>query len=314
MADVMKSSPKPPAKAKKVVAPRRTTKDIPTAAKSRGPASSAHAAEEEEDENVPILRKLRPTLPIHNAAHPIVEDMKKRKDAGLRKWTANDPYVVRRRTVVYPRFHTKEQQDFSETVLFDKSPAVSDMGRSTGHISRNMRIYFPKSKRTSVTDGHKYKAAIAEWAAIIGSPKEEDRDVDAYAEAKQSHSSMANMYKTIPHNSVQGMEKDIQEILQIQKSLERVMETKFHDMDVKVSELTTIVKQLQHEVDSVEIPHSEDEGEDDDDDDEESPPPTTTQFSTRPRSAVVPAQETRQTSSAQALAPSAPAPAQEPSV
>ncbi|KAE8790906.1 nucleolysin tiar [Hordeum vulgare] len=56
-------------------------------------------------------------------------------------------------------------------------------------------------------------------------------------------------------SSIQGMEKNIQEILQSHKSLERVMETKFHDMDVKVSELTTIVKQLQHEVDSMEIPH-----------------------------------------------------------
>ncbi|KAE8810061.1 hypothetical protein D1007_13268 [Hordeum vulgare] len=42
-------------------------------------------------------------------------------------------------------------------------------------------------------------------------------------------------------SSVQGMENNIQEILQSQKSLERVMETKFHDMDVKVTELTTIV-------------------------------------------------------------------------
>ncbi|KAE8794068.1 pumilio-like protein 1 [Hordeum vulgare] len=58
-------------------------------------------------------------------------------------------------------------------------------------------------------------------------------------------------------SSVQGMEKNIQEILQGQKSLERVVETKFHDMDVKVFELTTIVKQLQHEVDSVEIPCSD---------------------------------------------------------
>ncbi|KAE8812342.1 hypothetical protein D1007_10699 [Hordeum vulgare] len=43
-------------------------------------------------------------------------------------------------------------------------------------------------------------------------------------------------------STVQGMEKNIQEILQSQKCLDRVVETKFHDMDVKVSELTTIVK------------------------------------------------------------------------
>ncbi|KAE8768212.1 hypothetical protein D1007_60344 [Hordeum vulgare] len=82
---------------------------------------------------------------------------------------------------------------------------------------------------------------------------------------------------------VQGMEKNIQEIMQNEKSLERVVETKFHNMDVKVTELTTIVRQLQHEVDFVEIPRSEDEDEyEDDDDKDESPPTTTTQYSTRP--------------------------------
>ncbi|KAE8810791.1 hypothetical protein D1007_12400 [Hordeum vulgare] len=95
-------------------------------------------------------------------------------------------------------------------------------------------------------------------------------------------------------STVQGMEKNIQELMQNQKSLERVVATKFHNMDMKVTELTTIVRQLQHEVDSVELPRSLDEDEDDDDDDEdESPPPTTTRFSTRPRSVVVPPQETR---------------------
>ncbi|KAE8771974.1 hypothetical protein D1007_56081 [Hordeum vulgare] len=97
-------------------------------------------------------------------------------------------------------------------------------------------------------------------------------------------------------SSIESMEKNIQEILQSQKSLERVVVTKFHDMDVKVSKLTTIIKQLEHEVDSVEIPCSDEEDEDDDDEEEESPPPTTTQFSTRPRSADVHAHETRQTS------------------
>ncbi|KAE8818237.1 hypothetical protein D1007_04115 [Hordeum vulgare] len=71
--------------------------------------------------------------------------------------------------------------------------------------------------------------------------------------------------------------------MQNQKSLEKVVERKFHNMDVEITELTTIVRQLQHEVDSVEIPCSEDEYEDEDDDDEdESPPPTTTQYNTMP--------------------------------
>ncbi|KAE8819971.1 hypothetical protein D1007_02151 [Hordeum vulgare] len=96
-------------------------------------------------------------------------------------------------------------------------------------------------------------------------------------------------------SSVQGMEKNNQEILQNQKSLERVVETKLHDMDVKVAELNTTVKQLQHEVFSVKIPRSDDDVNDDDsdDDDEEPPPRTTTQLNTKPISVVVPAPKTR---------------------
>ncbi|KAE8780834.1 hypothetical protein D1007_45979 [Hordeum vulgare] len=92
-------------------------------------------------------------------------------------------------------------------------------------------------------------------------------------------------------STAQGMEKNIQEIMKNLKSLERVVETKFHNMDMKVTELTTTVRQLQHEVDSMEIQRSEDEDEDDDDDDddgEESPPPTTTRFRTQPRSDLIP--------------------------
>ncbi|KAE8783285.1 hypothetical protein D1007_43273 [Hordeum vulgare] len=65
-------------------------------------------------------------------------------------------------------------------------------------------------------------------------------------------------------SSIQHMVMNIQDMLQNQKSIERVVETKFHDMGVNVTELTTVVKQLQHEVDSVEIPHSDDDDEDDD--------------------------------------------------
>ncbi|KAE8780404.1 hypothetical protein D1007_46485 [Hordeum vulgare] len=75
---------------------------------------------------------------------------------------------------------------------------------------------------------------------------------------------------------VQGMEKNFQEIMQNQKSLERSVETKFHNMDVKVTELTIIVRQLQHEVDSMDISRSQDDDKYDDDDEDESPPPTTT--------------------------------------
>ena len=53
--------------------------------------------------------------------------MKVRKDVGLILWRQSEPYAVRRRTVVDYIFHTKEQQDFYETVLLDKNPIVNDM-------------------------------------------------------------------------------------------------------------------------------------------------------------------------------------------
>ncbi|KAE8801539.1 hypothetical protein D1007_22863 [Hordeum vulgare] len=82
-------------------------------------------------------------------------------------------------------------------------------------------------------------------------PKKTDR-MAAEAEAARNRPPQASQLRTQDEKmaflfiSVQGMEKNIQEILQNQKSLERVVETKFYDMDVKVTELNTIVKQLQH--------------------------------------------------------------------
>ena len=84
-------------------------------------------AAEEEDEDSLVLRKLKPKIPDHNDAHPAAEDMKLRKDVGLRQWRLTDPYVVRRRTAVDYRFHTMEQQDFYEIILLDKKPIVCDM-------------------------------------------------------------------------------------------------------------------------------------------------------------------------------------------
>ena len=52
--------------------------------------------------------------------------MKISMDSGLRLWRESDPYATRRTAVDY-RFHTKEQQDFYETVLLDKKPIVCDM-------------------------------------------------------------------------------------------------------------------------------------------------------------------------------------------
>ena len=38
----------------------------------------------EEEAEAQVLRKLKPKIPNHNDAHPIAEDMRIRKDAGLR--------------------------------------------------------------------------------------------------------------------------------------------------------------------------------------------------------------------------------------
>ncbi|KAE8785617.1 hypothetical protein D1007_40690 [Hordeum vulgare] len=75
-------------------------------------------------------------------------------------------------------------------------------------------------------------------------------------------------------STIQGMEKNIFEILLNQKSLERIMDTKFHDLDVKVTELATTVDHLKHEVDAVHAPRSSS-------DDDDSPLLTTTLFRTQ---------------------------------
>ena len=81
----------------------------------------------EEDEEGQILRKLKPKILDHNDAHPVAENMKIRRDLGLRLWRESDPYATRRKTDVDYRFHTKEHQDFYETILLDKKPIVCDM-------------------------------------------------------------------------------------------------------------------------------------------------------------------------------------------
>ncbi|KAE8766919.1 hypothetical protein D1007_61789 [Hordeum vulgare] len=108
-------------------------------------------------------------------------------------------------------------------------------------------------------------------AARMGAEAEADRNMPPLVpELRTQAEQIAFLVST-----VQGMEKNILEIMQNQKSLENVVETKFDNMDVKVTELTTNARQLQHEVDSVEIPRSEDEDEDDDNEDEYTPTTTT---------------------------------------
>ena len=112
-----KSAPKPAAHA-----PKRSTRNISAAEKN-----NAQVPEMEEEEDEQALRKLKPKIPDHNDTHPVAKNMKLRKDAGLRLWRKNDPYAIRRRTTVDYMFHTKEQQDFYETMLLDKKPIVNDM-------------------------------------------------------------------------------------------------------------------------------------------------------------------------------------------
>ena len=60
-------------------APKRNTKNIP--AEENNKALVPETKEEEAEDQV--LRKLKPKIPDHNDAHPVAEDMRIRKDAGL---------------------------------------------------------------------------------------------------------------------------------------------------------------------------------------------------------------------------------------
>ena len=90
------------------------------------------------------------------------------------------------------------------------------------------------------------------------------------------------------------IEQSLATLTQNQQSLERIMEQKFYDLDVKVMEVQSAVKQLQ-------------------DDMNERRGRTTTDAFARvprgPRSSTVPVPDTRATASAPAIAPAQPAPA-----
>lgn len=64
-------------------------------------------------------------LPVHNAVHPVAENMKERKAEGLRAWRSNDPYGPKAwETTVDPKIFTTGEQDFYETILFEIDPRV----------------------------------------------------------------------------------------------------------------------------------------------------------------------------------------------
>ena len=226
------SKPKAASKPK----PKRNTRSIPAAEKNKAPVPETVAEEEEEN----VLRKLKPKIPDHNDAHPVAEDMKLRRDSGLRKWREADPYASRRRTAVDYRFHTKEQQDFYETVLLDKKPIVCDMRWvDWQYIKDNEEYYpgvqdsfkacgvedfvgqkltkwneelimqfystahfYPDGRITWMSEGTRYHSTIEEWAKLINAPEEQADDLDIYAKKKMDHNSMSNMYKEIPNEAL----------------------------------------------------------------------------------------------------------------
>jgi hypothetical protein len=231
---VKKGDPKPaPSKPKPAPKPKRTIGNIPASEKNKDDVPPA-----ESDDKGPVLLKLRPKLPFHNDAHPQAEDMKGRKDRGLRLWRRNDPYAVRRRTAVDPRFHTREQQDFYETVLMDKKPIVADtryvdwkyidseehrdffphvhesfiacgvadfVGQKLTSWNDEMIMqfyatahFYPDGKIMWMTEGQRFSSTVEEWAEILNAPVQREDDVDVYGIPKKNHESMKNMYKEVP--------------------------------------------------------------------------------------------------------------------
>ncbi|KAE8793739.1 hypothetical protein D1007_31574 [Hordeum vulgare] len=75
-------------------------------------------------------------------------------------------------------------------------------------------------------------------------------NIEVEAQAEASRTTSARVFKIKGDlmayliSTIWGMEKNINELLVNQKSLERIVETKFHDLDVMVTELTTTVNLL----------------------------------------------------------------------
>ena len=224
-----KTAPKATAQAQKTSKPKRSTRNIPTEEKKKAPVPEM----EEEDAKAQVLRKLKPKIPDHNDSHPVAEDMSIRKDAGLRLWTQSDPYAVRRKTAVDYRFHTKEQQDFYETILLDKKPIVCDMkwvdwefiDENEDHFPSVhesfkacgvdkfvgqkltkwndeliMQFYstahfYPDEKIIWMSEGTRYQSTVEEWVKLINAPDEHEDDLDVYAKKKKDHNMITHKYR-----------------------------------------------------------------------------------------------------------------------
>lgn len=124
-----KTAPKATTQASKA-APKRSTRNIPAAEKNKAPVPKI---EKEDDDEAQVLKTLKPKIPT----------ITQRKDAGHRLRRQSDPYVVRRRTAVDYRFHTKEQQDFYETIILDKKPIMCDMKWVDWKYIDNNEDHFP---------------------------------------------------------------------------------------------------------------------------------------------------------------------------
>lgn len=233
-----KTAPKPSAQAQvpKSTAPKRSTRNIPGAEKNKAPVP-----EVQEDEEKQVPKNHKPKIPDHDDNHPVAENMKVRKDADLRLWRQIDPYAMRRRTAVDYRFHTKEQQDFYETLLLDKKPIVSDMRWVDWKFIDENEYYFPgvhesfrmngvdtfvgqklakwndemimqfystahfylDGKIVWMTVGTRYQSSVAEWAKLINASEEAEDDIDVYGKPRKDRKSMANMYKEIPDDALE---------------------------------------------------------------------------------------------------------------
>ena len=143
-------------------------------------------------------------------------------------------------TAVDYRFHTKEQQDFYETVLLDKKPIVCDMRWVDWQYIKDNEEHYPGVQDSFIacgvadfvgqkltkwneelimqfystthfysdgriiwmSEGTRYQSTVAKWAQIINAPEEQDDDLDIYAKKKMDHNSMSNMYKEIPNEAL----------------------------------------------------------------------------------------------------------------
>jgi hypothetical protein len=152
-------------------------------------------------------------------------------------------------------------------------------------------VVMDPSHPTSVEAQAKMEAAVAAKAA-----KEASAPSSSIAQLKTKYDQMNYLLE-----ATQRIEQSLANLVKNQASLERIVETKFYDLDVKVTKIQTIVEKLQRDVDRVR--------ESDEDSGDERP--TTDRFHTVPRasrSAAVPTADVRTTVSAPAAAPSVPPP------